>query len=251
MSLFAYTQQLDPLQGIYGSTIWSTVLAALPVLVLFITLVPMRWLAPKAGLAGSITALAIAIAVYGMPADMAVWSFMHGVGFGLLPVGITIFSAMLLYNITVETGQFTIIRRSVAGLSADARIQAILIGFSFGAFLEGAAGGGTPVAICGAIMVGLGFNPFLAAVLCLIALFTHIHIFWVAALLLAMIDFPDIGGTLGRIAGSVEKIAGVNPPEAAVEAPDAAAAVARDEHRAVKPARPELPQEKKKELSHA
>ena len=97
------------------------------------------------------------------------WSFAYGVGFGLLPVGWTIFNAMLLYNITVETGQFTIIRRSVASLSGDARIQAILIGFSFGAFLEGAAGGGTPVAICGAIMVGLGFNPFLAAVLCLIA----------------------------------------------------------------------------------
>src|SRR5262249_59327988 len=96
-------------------------------------------------------------------------SFVSGAGFGLLPVGMTIFAAMLLYNITVETGQFTIIRRSVAGLSADARIQAILIGFSFGAFLEGAAGGGTPVAICGAIMVGLGFHPFLAAVICLIA----------------------------------------------------------------------------------
>ena len=92
----------------------------------------------------------------------------------------------------------------------------------------------------------------IVAVLCLIALFTHIHIFWVAALLLAMIDFPDIGGALGRIAGSVERIAGVKPPEVAAEAPDAAAAaVARDEHRAVKPARPELPPEKKKELSHA
>ena len=76
---------------------------------------------------------------------------------------------MLLYNVTVETGQFDVVRRSVAGLSGDARIQAILIGFAFGAFLEGAAGGGTPVAICGAIMVGLGFDPFLAAVLCLIA----------------------------------------------------------------------------------
>jgi lactate permease len=100
---------------------------------------------------------------------MAVMSFVHGAGFGLLPVGWTIFNAMLLYNVTVETGQFNVVRRSVAGLSGDARIQAILIGFAFGAFLEGAAGGGTPVAICGAIMVGLGFNPFLAAVLCLIA----------------------------------------------------------------------------------
>jgi lactate permease len=76
---------------------------------------------------------------------------------------------MLLYNVTVETGQFAVVRRSVAGLSGDARIQAVLIGFAFGAFLEGAAGGGTPVAICGAIMVGLGFRPFQAAVLCLIA----------------------------------------------------------------------------------
>src|SRR5581483_7892400 len=105
----------------------------------------------------------------GMPVDMALWSFVHGAGFGMLPVGWTIFNAMLLYNITVVTGQFAVIRRSVAGLSGDARVQAILIGFAFGAFLEGAAGGGTPVAICGAIMVGLGFPPFMAAVLCLIA----------------------------------------------------------------------------------
>jgi lactate permease len=169
--LFAdYQQFLDPLQGkIVGSAIWSTVLAGLPVLVLFWLLVPMRWLAPKAGAAGALTAIVVAIFVYGMPWDMALWSFADGAGFGLLPVGWTIFNAMLLYNITVETGQFTIVRRSVAGLSGDARIQAVLIGFSFGAFLEGAAGGGTPVAICGAIMVGLGFNPFLAAVLCLIA----------------------------------------------------------------------------------
>ena len=96
-------------------------------------------------------------------------AFLYGAAFGLLPVGWTIFNAMLLYNVTVQTGQFDVVRRSVAGLSGDARIQAVLIGFAFGAFLEGAAGGGTPVAICGAIMVGLGFDPFLAAVLCLIA----------------------------------------------------------------------------------
>ncbi|MCI0683774.1 MAG: L-lactate permease [Gemmataceae bacterium] len=170
MFFASYQQSLDPLKDIIpGSAIVSTLLAALPVIVLFWCLVPLRWLAPKAGLAGSVAALAVAILVYRMPVDMALWSFGHGALFGLLPVGWTIFNAMLLYNITVETGQFTIIRRSVAGISADARIQAVLIGFSFGAFLEGAAGGGTPVAICGAIMVGLGFNPFLAAVLCLIA----------------------------------------------------------------------------------
>jgi lactate permease len=166
----AYLQHLDPLKDrIFWSPIWSTVLAGLPVLVLFWLLVPRRWLAPKAGAAGAVTAILVAILVYGMPADQALWSFASGAAFGLLPVGWTIFCAMLLYNITVETGQFAIIRRSVAGLSSDRRIQAILIGFSFGAFLEGAAGGGTPVAICGAIMVGLGFHPFMAAVLCLIA----------------------------------------------------------------------------------
>ena len=168
--LWAYQQRLDPLQNtVLWSPFWSTLLAALPVLVLFWLLVPRRWLAPKAAAAGALTAILVAVIVYRMPADMALMAFVHGAGFGLLPVGWTIFSAMLLYNITVETGHFTVVRRSVAGLSGDARIQAVLIGFAFGAFLEGAAGGGTPVAICGAIMVGLGFDPFLAAVLCLIA----------------------------------------------------------------------------------
>jgi L-lactate transport len=165
-----YQQQLDPLRHlVFWSNLWSTLLAALPVLVLFWLLVPRRWLAPKAGAAGALTALLVAVVVYGMPIPMSLMAFVHGASFGLLPVGWTVFNAMLLYNITVQTGQFAVVRRSVAGLSADARIQAILIGFAFGAFLEGAAGGGTPVAICGAIMVGLGFHPFLAAVLCLIA----------------------------------------------------------------------------------
>jgi len=160
-----YQQDLNPL----GNRLLSTAFAALPVVVLFWLLVPRRWLAPKAGLGGAIVALLVAWLVYKMPLGMACMAFVHGAAFGLMPVGWTIFNAMLLYNITVETGHFSLVRRSVAGLSADARIQAILIGFAFGAFLEGAAGGGTPVAICGAIMVGLGFDPFLAAVLCLIA----------------------------------------------------------------------------------
>lgn len=166
-----FTQQLDPLSwtGLSWSPVLSTVIAALPVIVLFYLLVPRRWLAPKAGAAGAVTAIGLAIVVYQMPWDKAFASFGYGIAFGLLPVGWTVFNAMLLYNITVETGYFSIVRRSVAGLSGDARIQAVLIGFAFGAFLEGSAGGGTPVAICGAIMVGLGFNPFLAAVLCLIA----------------------------------------------------------------------------------
>jgi len=168
--LWAYQQRLDPLAGrVPGSALVSTLFAALPVVVLFWLLVPRRWLAPKAGFAAAVTALVVAVLVYRMPWDMAGMAFVYGAGFGLLPVGWTIFNAMLLYNVTVQTGKFDIVRRSVASLSGDARVQAILIAFAFGAFLEGAAGGGTPVAICGAIMVGLGFKPFLAAVLCLIA----------------------------------------------------------------------------------
>ena len=168
--ILSYQQHLDPLQGtVLGSQVVSTVLAALPVAVLFWLLVPRRWLAPKAGAAGALTALAVAVLVYRMPFPMAGMAFLYGAAFGLLPVGWTIFTAMFIYNLTVETGQFAVVRRSVASLSGDARVQAVLIGFAFGAFLEGAAGAGTPVAICGAILVGLGFDPFLAAVLCLIA----------------------------------------------------------------------------------
>lgn len=165
-----YQQQLDPLQGkIFWSPFWSTLLAGLPVAVLFYLLVFRRWLAPWAALGGAIIALVVAVSIFDMPGDLASEAFLYGAAFGLAPVGWTIFGAMLLYNVSVESGQFRVVRRSVAGLSGDARIQAVLIGFSFGAFLEGAAGGGSPVAICGAILVGLGFKPFLAAVICLIA----------------------------------------------------------------------------------
>jgi L-lactate transport len=160
-----YVQNLDPL----GHPLLSTLLAAVPVVVLFWVLVPLHRPAPLAAFLGALAAILVAWLVFKMALLQAGLAFLHGAAFGLLPVGWTIFNAMLIYNVTVETGQFSIIRRSVAGLSPDARIQAILVGFSFGAFLEGAAGGGTPVAICGAIMVGLGFDPFKAAVLCLIA----------------------------------------------------------------------------------
>src|SRR5829696_6477725 len=151
----AYVQDLNPL----GNRVVSTLVAALPVLTLFYLLVGRRWLASGAGAAGAVVAILLAWLVYHMPLDMAAWSFAHG----------AVFAAMLLYNLTVETGQFTIIRRSIAGLSGDARVQSILIGFCFGAFLEGAAGAGSPVAICGAMLVGLGVPPIRAAVICLLA----------------------------------------------------------------------------------
>ncbi len=170
MLLALYQQHLDPLHDkIPLSAVASTFFAALPILVLFYLLVVARWSAPRAGGGAAVVAFMVAVLVYGMNPLMASMAFADGAAFGLLPVGWTVFSAMLLYNVTIKTGQFDVIRRSIASLSNDARVQAILIGFAFGAFLEGAAGGGTPVAICGAILVGLGFDPFLAAVLCLIA----------------------------------------------------------------------------------
>lgn len=147
----------------------STIIGGTPVLILFYLLVGRHWLASGAGAAGAVAAFLLAGFVYGMPFEMAGWAFAHGAAFGLLPVGWTVFTAMLVYNLTVETGQFTIVRRSIAGLSKDARVQAILIGFCFGAFLEGAAGAGSPVAICGAMLVGLGVPPIRAAVICLLA----------------------------------------------------------------------------------
>jgi L-lactate permease len=166
-----YAQHLDPLArySLPWSPLWSTLLAAVPVVLLFYLLVFRRWSAPRAGAGAAFSAFVIAWLAFGMPAHMGALAFLDGAAFGLLPVGWTVFTAMLLYNITVKTGKFDIVRRSVASLSGDARLQAVLIGFAFGAFLEGAAGAGTPVAICGAILVGLGFDPFQAAVLCLIA----------------------------------------------------------------------------------
>jgi len=160
-----YVQEYNPA----GNVILSTALAALPVLALFVLLVIWRKPAPLAAGAGAGVAFLLAVALYRMPAGMATVSFIYGCSFGLIPVAWVVANAMFLYNLTVVTGRFDAVRRSVAGLSADHRIQAVLIGFSFGAFLEGAAGGGTPVAICGALLVGLGFKPFLAAALCLLA----------------------------------------------------------------------------------
>ena len=165
MLFAAFVQNLDPL----NHRLASTVVAALPVLLLFYLLVGRRWVASYAGAAGGALAILLAWLVFGMPLDKATLSFANGAAFGLLPIGWTVFGAMLIYNLTVETGMFSIIRRSIAGLSGDARVQAVLIGFCFGALMEGAAGSGAPVAICGAMLAGLGVPPLRAAVICLIA----------------------------------------------------------------------------------
>src|SRR5262245_56799670 len=141
-----YTQNYSPLPW----EIISTLVAALPILVLFYLLVIRRVLAPWAAAGGAGAAFLIAVFIYRMPVQMAGLAFVNGALFGLLPICWVIINAMFLYNITQETGKFESIKNSVAGISADQRLQAVLIAFAFGAFLEGAAGGGTPVAICAA-----------------------------------------------------------------------------------------------------
>jgi lactate permease len=159
-----WVQVYDPL----GSPLWSTVLATLPIFIL-LGLLAAGLDAAKSALAGLITALVVAIWGFGMPATAACASAGYGACFGLLPIGWIVVTAVFLFHLTVRSGQFEIVKRSVAALSPDRRVQALLIAFCFGTFIEGAAGFGTPVAICAALMIGLGFSPLYAAGLALIA----------------------------------------------------------------------------------
>src|SRR5689334_8524079 len=147
----------------------STVVAALPVVTLFFVLVGLRQRVWRAALAGAVMAFAVAITAFGMPLRLASYAALHGVVFGFLRIAWVIVASIFLYEIAVEAGQFDRMKRSIAHLSNDRRIQAVLIAFCFGAFLEGLGGGGAPVAIAGAFLIGLGFPPFQAAVLCLLA----------------------------------------------------------------------------------
>ena len=160
-----WTQNYDPL----GSWPLSTLVAAVPVLVLLGLLASGRASAWGAALAGLAAAMAAAVGVFGMPAGMAFAAAGHGLVFAAFRIVWLIVAAVFLYDIAVATGQFDVMKASIARLSGDRRVQAVLVAFSFGAFLEGAAGFGAPVAISAAFLVGLGFKPFQAALLCLIA----------------------------------------------------------------------------------
>src|SRR5262249_22602702 len=130
-----------------GNQWLSTLLALAPIAVLFFTLGLLGWSAPKAAAAGLLTALAVTIGIYAMPCKSALAAAVFGAGFGLFPIGWIVVCAVFLYALTVDAGQFEKVKHSVVALSPDRRIQALLIAFSFGAFIEGAAGFGTPVAI--------------------------------------------------------------------------------------------------------
>ena len=153
-----------------GGSLYLTAAAALlPIVFFFAALTVLKLKGYVAGFFTLLISILVAIFAFGMPAGMALSSAAYGFAYGLWPIAWIIVTAVYLYKITVKTGQFDIIRSSVISITEDQRLQMILVGFSFGAFLEGAAGFGAPVAITAALLVGLGFNPLYAAGLCLIA----------------------------------------------------------------------------------
>ena len=159
-----WTQNYAPL----GNLLLSALVAALPVVILLGLLAFFHVRAHIAALIALASSLLIAIVIYGMPTMLAIASAANGAAFGIFPIGWIVLCAIFVYDITVETGKFEIVKETIAGLSSDRRIQALLIAFSFGAFIEGAAGFGTPVAISAAMMIGLGFKPLEAAGIALI-----------------------------------------------------------------------------------
>jgi lactate permease len=163
--LTTWTQNYDPLHA------WplSTLVASLPVLTLFFVLIVLKKRVWVAALSGLLMAAVVALTVFDVPPVITATAASLGVIFGLLRIAWIIVCSIFLYNVACETGQFDVMKESIAALSSDRRLQVILIAFCFGAFLEGTGGGGAPVAIAGAFLIGLGFEPFQAATLCLLA----------------------------------------------------------------------------------
>ena len=195
-----WTQIYDP----FGRWWLSTLVATLPIFVLFGLLVGLKVKPHWCAIAGATTAALVAVVFFQMPVILAVMSFGYGVAFGLLKIAWIVLAAVFLYDISVATGQFEIMKESVAGITADRRLQVLLVAFCFGAFIEGAAGFGAPVAIAGALMIGLGFRPFHAAALNLIA--NTAPVAWGGIgipihTLAAVCGLPesDLSATIGRI----------------------------------------------------
>ena len=160
-----WNQLTDP----FNNITLSTLVAVIPIAFIFWALIIKKMKGYIASLSATVLAILIAIFVYGIPAKLALLSTANGALYGLFPICWIIIAAVFLFNITVKSGQFEIIKHFMASITSDRRLQALLIAFSFGAFLEGTAGFGAPVAITAAMLVGLGFNPLYAAGICLIA----------------------------------------------------------------------------------
>ena len=160
-----YRQDFDPT----GSLALSALLASLPLLTLLVLLGGLKWKAQWAGLAALAVSLVVAVAAFGMPMGQALDAGVFGAAFSVLIILWLTFNAIWIYNLTVDTGHFAVLRRSFAAISDDRRIQAIVIAFSFGALLEALAGGGSPITICSVMLIAIGFEPLKAATIALVA----------------------------------------------------------------------------------
>jgi lactate permease len=194
-----WPQVYDPL----NNRVLSTLCAALPVLVLLGTLGLLRVKAHAAALLGLATALAVAVLVFGMPVGMALATAAFGVAYGLLPIGWIILNVIFLYQLTHERGLFHVLKESITGVTRDRRLQLLLVAFCFGAFFEGASGFGTPVAVTGAILIGLGFPPLLASGLSLVANTAPVAYGALGTPLIALqsvtdLDLMDLSAMVGR-----------------------------------------------------
>ena len=160
-----WVQNFDPL----GNPVLSTLAAAIPVCVLLYFLAVRRTAAWLSAIFGFVAAVLVALAIFHMPPVMVAGAVANGLVFGWFRIAWIVVAAVFVYELSVESGKFEIVKQSVGDISGDRRLQVLLIAFAFGALLEGAGGGGAPVAITGAMMIGLGFPPFQTAVMCLIA----------------------------------------------------------------------------------
>ncbi|GFE79466.1 L-lactate permease [Steroidobacter agaridevorans] len=194
-----WSQGYDP----FGNSIVSTFLAAVPVVVLLGCIAFLKMKAHVAALLGIASSLAIAILAFGMPTGMATRAAAFGAAYGLMPIGWIILNVIFLYRLTEQRGQFRILQDSIAGVTPDRRLQLLLIAFGFGAFFEGAAGFGTPVAVTGAMLIGLGFSPLAASGLSLIANTAPVAFGALGTPVIALasvtgLDLHELSGMVGR-----------------------------------------------------
>src|SRR3954463_4594179 len=195
-----YKQVLDPVGNSLG---WSSLVAVLPLVTLFILLGGFKMKAWWAALASLAVAIIVALAVYSMPFGQTVDSAAEGAVFGFFPIMFIVINAVWIYNMTRDTGDFATLRQSFSAVSADQRVQAVIIAFSFGALLEALAGFGTPVAICSVMLIALGFQPIKAATVALVAntapvAFGAIAIPIVTLSELTGLPKDDLGAMVGR-----------------------------------------------------
>ena len=198
-----WPQNYTPVGGALG---WSALVAAIPIFALLYALGVKRLTAWKASLIGLGAAILVALFVYSMPFQLMGSSVLMGASFGLFPIGWIIFWAIVLYRVTVETGKFEIIKNSVGSLTSDKRVQALLIAFAFGAFIEGASGFGTPVAVAAAMLTGLGFEPFYAAGICLLANTAPVAFGAIGIPLVTLAGAAITGLPLATLSGNVGRI---------------------------------------------